>query len=51
VIVKLPDDLAEISGIIYYPKDTSVFAIKDEDGILYKIYFKWKDVITKWRFD
>jgi uncharacterized protein YjiK len=47
----LPDGLAEISGIAYYPKDTAVFAIKDEDGILYKIYLNRKDVITKWRFD
>jgi len=47
----LPDDLAEISGIIYYPKDTSVFAIKDEDGILYKIYLGREGVIKKWRFD
>lgn len=36
---------------MFYPKDTSVFAIKDEDGILYKIYLNRKDVITKWRFD
>lgn len=28
-----------------------MFAIKDEDGILYKIYLNREDVITKWRFD
>jgi uncharacterized protein YjiK len=51
VVIKLPDGLTEISGIVFYPKDTSVFAIEDEDGMLYKIYLNRKDVITKWRFD
>jgi len=37
-VIKMPADLAEISGIVYYPKDTSVFAIEDEDGFFYKIY-------------
>ena len=36
VIIKLPDGLAEISGIAYYPKDTSVFAIEDEDANLFR---------------
>lgn len=51
VIIKLPDGLAEISGIAYYPKDTSVFAIEDEDGLFYKISLTQKDSIKKWRFD
>jgi hypothetical protein len=51
VIIKLPDALAEISGIIYYPKDTSVFAIVDEDGLLFKIGLNKKGEIKKWRFD
>jgi len=51
VIMKLPDGLAEISGITYYPKDTSVFAIEDEAGILYKISLNRKDDIQKWKFD
>ncbi|WP_462249107.1 hypothetical protein [Ferruginibacter sp.] len=51
VIIKLPDALAEISGIVYYPKDTAVFAIEDEDGIFYKISLNRKDEIKKWRFD
>ncbi len=51
VIIKLPGGLDEISGIIYYPKDSSLFAIKDEDGLFYKIYLNRKDVIKKWRFD
>ena len=51
VILKLPEGLAEISGIVYYPKDTSVFAIEDEAGILYKISLNKKDQIQKWKFD
>lgn len=49
-VIKLPDGLAEISGMAYYPKDSSVFAIVDEDGILYKISLTTND-IRKWRFD
>lgn len=50
-VIKLPDELAEISGIVYYPKDSSVFAIVDEDGLLYKISLSRKNDIKKWRFD
>jgi hypothetical protein len=49
-VIKLPDELAEISGIAYYPKDTAVFAIEDEDGIFYKISLN-RNEIRKWRFD
>jgi DNA-binding beta-propeller fold protein YncE len=48
--IKLPDGLAEISGMAYYPKDTSVFAIKDENGILYKISLDQKALIQQWSF-
>ena len=51
VIIKLPEGLNEISGLSYYAKDTSVFAIVDEDGILFKISLNRKDDIKKWRFD
>lgn len=51
IIIKLPESLSEISGIAYYPKDTAVFAIEDEDGLLYKIDLKKKEPIKKWRFD
>jgi len=51
VIMKLPEGLAEISGIVYYPKDTAVFAIEDEDGLFYKISLNRKEDIKKWRFD
>lgn len=49
--IKLPDGLAEISGIVYYPKDTSVFAIEDERGVLYKIFLNGNKEIKKWYFD
>ena len=51
VIMKLPEGLVEISGIAYYAKDTSVFAIGDESGNLYKISLNRKGDIKKWKFD
>jgi hypothetical protein len=51
VVVKLPQALDEISGIVYYPKDTSVFAIIDEDGLLFKIGLNKKEPVKKWDFD
>lgn len=50
-IIKLPDILAEISGVAFYPKDTSVFAVVDEDGLFYKINLMNQGDIKKWRFD
>lgn len=50
-IIDLPEALDEISGIAYYPKDTSVFAIIDEDGTLFKIPIKNPKEISSWRFD
>jgi uncharacterized protein YjiK len=47
----LKDDLMEISGIAFYAKDTSVFAISDENGYLYKIHMTNKYLVEKWRFD
>lgn len=46
----LPSELYEISGIIYYPKDTSLFAISDATGWLYKIYPNKKTRVEKWKF-
>jgi hypothetical protein len=51
VVVNLPQELDEISGIAYYPKDTSVFAIIDEDGLLYKIPILHPNNVKEWRFD
>ena len=49
-LLKLPIELDEISGIVYYPRDTSVFAINDEFGWLYKIHLLGKHDIRKWKF-
>ena len=50
-VLNLPKELDEISGISYYAKDTSVFAIIDEDGLLYKIPLKNPDNVKEWSFD
>jgi uncharacterized protein YjiK len=50
IVVKLPPMLDEISGIFYYPKDKSLFAIHDERGWLYKIYTDKKNKIEKWKY-
>ena len=50
-VVKLPEILDEISGIAYYPRDTSVFAIIDEDGLLFKIPIKSPAATRQWKFD
>lgn len=50
-VLELPVELDEISGITYYPKDTSVFAIIDEDGILFKIPLKNPSAFKQWKFD
>lgn len=47
----LGDALAEISGICFYDRDSSVFAISDETGMLYKIYMKKGFLIKEWPFD
>lgn len=49
-VIHLRHDLDEISGIVYYPKDTSLLAINDEQGILYKIYLRQKIDILYWKF-
>ncbi|HEY0432751.1 MAG TPA: SdiA-regulated domain-containing protein, partial [Chitinophagaceae bacterium] len=50
VIVHLPSALDEISGIVFHPKDTSLFAIQDEKGWLFKIYLRTPVKIEKWKF-
>lgn len=47
--IKLPSYLDEISGIAYYPKDKSVFAISDEKSWLYKIFLANGMEIQKWK--
>ena len=49
-VIRLPGYLDEISGIAYYPKDKSLFAITDEKGWLYKIFLSGNMAIEKWKF-
>jgi uncharacterized protein YjiK len=49
-VVKLPAFLDEISGVAYYPKDKSIFAICDEKALLYKIFLTGSLAIQKWKF-
>ncbi len=50
-IINLPQALDEISGIAYYAKDTSVFAIIDEAGIMFKIPLNNPNKIKEWQYD
>lgn len=50
VVIKLPLELDEISGIAFYKKDTSVLAINDEFGLLYKIFLNHPKELEKWKF-
>ena len=49
-VIKLPIELDEISGVAFHPKDTSIFAINDERGWLYKIAPNSAADIKKWKF-
>jgi uncharacterized protein YjiK len=49
-LLKLPVELSEISGVAFYAKDSSVFAIGDEFGWLYKIPLTTGKAIRKWKF-
>ena len=51
IIMHLRSELDEISGLAYYAKDTSLFAINDETGLLYKIYVRNDIEINRWKFD
>jgi SdiA-regulated len=48
--IKLPLELDEISGLSYYKKDKSVFAISDEKGVLFKITPYPALSIKVWKF-
>jgi uncharacterized protein YjiK len=47
---KLPLELDEISGVAFYAKDSSIFAINDEKGWLYKIKPANQLGISRWKF-
>lgn len=50
-ILILNDALVEISGIAFYPKDSSVFAISDENGYLFKIHLNKNIITQKWKYN
>lgn len=50
-VFSLPIGLSEVSGLAYYPKDSSVFSIIDEAGIFYKVFLNGSGLIKKWTFD
>lgn len=50
VMIHLKTDIDEISGIVYYAKDSSIFAVDDEEGVLYKIYIRKRVQVKKWKF-
>ncbi len=50
VVIQLKTNLDEISGVTYYPKDTSIFAVDDEEGLLYKIFIRPKIQVKNWKF-
>ncbi len=50
ITVNLKTDLDEISGLSFYEKDTTVFALNDEHGMLYKIYIRDNVQIDQWKF-
>jgi uncharacterized protein YjiK len=49
-ILYLNDALTEISGIYFYKKDTSVFAVSDNYGYLFKIHLTGNFITEKWQF-
>lgn len=49
-VTKLSDRLNEISGLAYYTKDSGIFAIIDEAGVLYKLLRKEKVEVQHWKF-
>src|SRR6476646_5527142 len=49
-VYKLPTSLDEISGLVFYPKDSGIFAIQDEKGWLFKIHLKNPLQIERWKF-
>ncbi|HEV8284819.1 MAG TPA: SdiA-regulated domain-containing protein [Chitinophagaceae bacterium] len=50
IVYKLPVVLDEISGVAYYPKDSTIFAIQDEKGWLFKIHLTTPLKVDRWKF-
>ena len=49
-IVYLPSTISQLSGIVYYPKDESIFCIDDNVGMLYKFPLYKKKILQQWPF-
>jgi uncharacterized protein YjiK len=49
-VIKLPEELNEISGLAYYAKDKSLFTESDEQGDIYKISLDHPRDIKRWKF-
>jgi uncharacterized protein YjiK len=49
-VVKLPQSLAEISGIIYNPKTGGLQAVQDEEGALYTLLMKGSNEVSSTAF-
>ncbi|RYY56015.1 MAG: hypothetical protein EOO09_08280 [Chitinophagaceae bacterium] len=49
-VIKLPLELDEISGLTFYKKDSALFGITDELGLLYKITPGTQTRVNKWKF-
>ncbi|RYF86336.1 MAG: hypothetical protein EON98_03940 [Chitinophagaceae bacterium] len=48
VVYPLPDDLDEISGIVYHSQSKTVFAVDDEKGNLFQFSLAKKITLKKW---
>lgn len=50
LVLKLPLQLDEISGLAWVEKDNTLLSINDEHGILYKVDVRRPNHIQQWRF-
>ncbi len=49
-IVYLPETVSQVSGFVYYARDSSIFCIDDNVGILYKFPLYKKKILQQWPF-
>lgn len=49
-MVHLPESLEEISGIVYYPKDSSIICLNDNEGVIYKFPLFKRHILQRWPF-
>lgn len=48
-VIKVPEDLSEISGLCYYQADRSLFTESDEQGYIYKIPLDKPTHVKRWK--